>query len=309
MPATSIAYTACTLDRAAQLRGDPAWVAARLMEKSSWFVAVWRNRNHVADADDPTPLFLQAARASLALELAEEVVFLGLHQGRAIFALDLSPLEAEDALSAVGHRGTFRDLREIGPHLRQDDGALLAYARGIIYWHGRHRYCGCCGHPSEASDAGHARVCSSPECRAQQFPRTDPAVIMLVHDGGARCVLGRHPRFPAGMHSTLAGFVEPGESLEEAVAREVAEEVGLKIRPDGVCYFASQPWPFPSSLMLGFHARADYAPLEVDPEELESARWYHRDELLDSPETDDFRLPRRDSIARRLIQAWLGQGV
>lgn len=313
MPAANIAYTACALDRAAQLRGDPSWVAARLMDSSTWFVAVWRNRNHVADGDtdggEPTPLFLQGGRASLALELAEEVVFLGLHQGRAIFALDLSPLDSEEALSAVGNRGAFRDLREIGPRLRQDDGALLAYARGIVYWHGRHRYCGCCGHPSEASDAGHARVCSRCECRAQQFPRTDPAVIMLVHDGGARCVLGRHPRFPPGMHSTLAGFVEPGESLEEAVAREVAEEVGLRIRPDGVRYFASQPWPFPSSLMLGFHAYAAYAPLEVDPEELASARWYHRDELLESPENEDFRLPRRDSIARRLIQAWLGEEV
>jgi NAD+ diphosphatase len=128
---------------------------------------------------------------------------------------------------------------------------------------------------------------------------------MLVHDGSEHCVLGRHARFPPGMHSTLAGFVEPGESLEEAVAREVAEEVGLAVPLDGVRYFASQPWPFPSSLMLGFHARAEGRPLDVDPQELEGAHWFHRDQLLRSPEDETFRMPRADSIARRLIQAWL----
>jgi NAD+ diphosphatase len=128
---------------------------------------------------------------------------------------------------------------------------------------------------------------------------------MLVHDGGDHCVLGSHPRMPPGMHSTLAGFVEPGESLEEAVAREVAEEVGLTVEPTSVRYFASQPWPFPSSLMVGFHARAPYRPLTVDPVELSRARWFHRKEVLESPEDESFRIPRADSIAHELIRAWL----
>lgn len=308
MAAMRIPYSACELDRAAQLRGDPAWVAARLAEQTTRFAAVWRNRNHIVEAPDPAPALLHGAGASQALELAEEVVFLGLLGEEAVFALDLSPLDEEEALAAVGGRGGFRDLREIGPRLRQDDGALLAYARGIVYWHGRHRYCGRCGYPSEAAEAGHGRVCANPDCRSYHFPRTDPAVIMLVHDGADRCVLGRSPRFPPGMVSTLAGFVEPGESLEDAVAREVAEEVGLAVAPGDVRYFGSQPWPFPSSLMLGFHARAAYDSLTVDPDELEHARWFHRADVLNAREDDDFKLPRRDSIARRLIEAWLAEG-
>jgi NAD+ diphosphatase len=306
MTAPEIPYTRCPLDRAGNQRRDPAWVAARLLEPGTLFAPVWNNRNLVRATPSLRPHYLSGAQASMALELAEEVVFLGLDDDRrAVFALDLSPLEQDDAVQAVGGEGQFKDLREVGPLLGQGDGALLAFARGIVYWHGRHRFCARCGRPTEAKDAGHARVCTGPDCGASSFPRTDPAVIMLVHDGGARCVLGRHARFPPGMHSTLAGFVEPGESLEEAVAREVAEEVGLEVPLEGVRYFASQPWPFPSSLMLGFHARAEARPLVVDPEELEGARWFHRDELLQSPEDETFRMPRADSIARRLIQAWL----
>ncbi len=307
MSAIRIPYTQAPLDRASQWRGDPAWVAGKLVERETRFVAVWNSRNLVAEGDGPEPLFLTGERASMALELAEEVVLLGLQEERAIFALDLSPLDEAEALQTVGGQGAFRDLREVGPSMTQEDGALLAYARGIVYWHGRHRYCGRCGTPSETKDAGHARICTARECATTHFPRTDPAVIMLVHDGEGRCVLGRHGRFPPGMHSTLAGFVEPGESLEEAVAREVMEEVGLNVPLGDIRYFASQPWPFPSSLMLGFHARAECIPLAVDENELESARWFHKDQLLASPEDADFRLPRKDSIARRLIQAWLDE--
>src|SRR5690625_1283559 len=151
--------------------------------------------------------------------------------------------------------------------------------------------------------AGHERQCSNGNCGAPQFPRMDPAVIMLVHDGGDHCVLGRQKVWRAGMHSTLAGFVEPGEALEEAVVREVFEEVGLEV--EETAYHSSQPWPFPASLMLGFHARARFRPLRVQLEEMESARWFSRQELLASPEDDSFNLPRRDSISYRLIQDWL----
>jgi len=148
------------------------------------------------------------------------------------------------------------------------------------------------------------RRCTNPECKAMHFPRTDPAVIMLVTDG-ARALLGRNKNFPPGMYSTLAGFVEPGESLEEAVAREVYEET--KITLDEVLYHSSQPWPFPASLMLGFHAKARTTEIEVDQKELEAARWYERSWLLAHKDDDDFRLPRRDSIARRLLEDWLGR--
>ena len=315
MAQDTLHYTNGGLDRAALLRKDPAWIAARLVDPSSRFLPVWRNRNLVVDEEPPRPVALHGPAATMALELAEEVIFLGLQSGpegqgsgkpgRAIFALDISALSEEDIPAVTGGTGRFAELRDVGPRMDQGDGQLLAYARGIVYWHGRHRFCGRCGGPAESADGGHVRRCASSACGGVDFPRTDPAVIMLVHDGGERCLLGRNPRFPPGMHSTLAGFVEPGESLEEAVAREVAEEVGLGVVLPSVRYYASQPWPFPASLMLGFHARAEPGTLKIEEQELESARWFHRRELADSPEDDRFRLPRGDSIARRLIQAWL----
>ena len=148
------------------------------------------------------------------------------------------------------------------------------------------------------------RACTAPTCQTHHFPRTDPAVIMLV-SCGERCLLGRQRVWPAGMYSTLAGFVEPGESLEDAVAREVREEAGVAVAE--VRYHSSQPWPFPGSIMLGFHAEALSPALVVNRDELEDARWFSRSELLASPEDESFRLPRRDSIARRLVESWLGR--
>jgi NAD+ diphosphatase len=236
------------------------------------------------------------------VSLEGEAVLLGLRETRAYFALDLSDREAPlDAIRAEAPV-EFTDLRRVGPLLAQPDGALLAYARGILHWHGRHRFCGVCGNPTRSDEGGHVRRCLSPACNAAHFPRTDPAVIMLVTDGD-RALLGRQAAWAKGQHSTLAGFVEPGESLEEAVAREVREETGIVV--DDVAYHSSQPWPFPASIMLGFTARAVTTELRVDPEELEAARWFDRGFILGHAEDDSFRLPRRDSIARRLIEDWL----
>ena len=204
--------------------------------------------------------------------------------------------------------GEFRDLREFWSFLPPEEGALLAYARGLLYWHGRHKFCGLCGALTESHDGGHIRRCTNNRCGTSHFPRTDPAVIMLVHDGGDRCVLGRQKNWPPGRHSVLAGFVEPGESLEEAVAREIMEEVGLELELSDIHYHSSQPWPFPSSIMLGFWARAEPGPLKIDYEEIEDAAWYSRDQLRASPEDERFCLPSRDSIARRMLEDWIGAG-
>jgi NAD+ diphosphatase len=231
-----------------------------------------------------------------------ELVLLGIVEERAIFAVDLSHCEAPlDAIAATG-AFDFTDLRRVGPLLPRTEGALLAYARGIAYWHERHRFCGVCGAPTRSEEGGHVRRCTNGACEATHFPRTDPAVIMLVHDG-ERCLLGRKAEWPKGMHSTLAGFVEPGESLEEAVAREVFEETGIEV--EEVTYHSSQPWPFPASLMLGFHARARTRTITIDADELEHAAWYERADLLAREDDDTLRLPRRDSIARRLVEDWL----
>ncbi len=294
-------YAANGLDRAAHRRREPEWLAARLAHPETLFVPVWRGQNLVASVAEGAPTATLVSREAL-VSIEGESVLLGLREERAYFALDLSQHEAP--LEAIRAEGPieFTDLRRVGPLLARPDGALLAYARGILHWHGRHRFCGVCGSPTRSEEGGHLRRCVKAECNAAHFPRTDPAVIMLVTDGD-RALLGRQKVWAKGQHSTLAGFVEPGESLEEAVAREVREETGIMV--DEVMYHSSQPWPFPASIMLGFTARAVATELEVDPGELEAARWFDRAFILGHAEDDSFRLPRRDSIARRLIEDWL----
>ena len=308
-------YSGAGLDRADHLRGDEGAMGRILGDPATRFVAVWRSRNLVASGtpdNGPAVSWLSGESALALAERAGELVFLGLETSaatgdRAYVALDFSEQEAPHETLALDGAGEFRDLREIGALLPQRDGSILAYARGLMHWHRRHRFCGRCGAPTESRKGGHLRVCSRASCGLEHFPRTDPAVIMLVHDDES-CVLGRRPGWPPGLHSTLAGFVEPGESLEEAVAREVLEEAGLEVPLAGIRYNSSQPWPFPASLMLGFHARTERAPLTVYEEELESVAWYSREALLNLDEGDELRLPRGDSIARRLIEDWLAEG-
>ena len=293
-------YAAGGIDRAGHRRKDQAWLAERLADPSSRFLPIWRSQNLVAIDEGKAPRAALLTREQVAAD--GEPVLLGLIEESAYFALDLSALDAPlDALRTTG-AVEFTDLRRVGPLLARPEGALLAYARGIAYWHGRHRFCGTCGSATVSAEGGHVRRCINPSCAAQHFPRTDPAVIMLVHDGD-RCLLGRQRAWPTGMHSTLAGFVEPGESLEEAVAREVFEETGIRV--DQIGYHSSQPWPFPSSIMLGFHARARDREIRVDHTELQDARWFERSFIVTHQDDDEFRLPRRDSIARRLIEDWL----
>jgi NAD+ diphosphatase len=293
-------YDHAVFDRAGVFRKDAAWIAARLDDEATRFVPVWRSQNLFVE-EVPAPVLLERAELR---EIPGEFVLLGLDEGRAVFAVDLSPLETPLDAVRLDRPAQFGDLRRFGPLIDPGEGTLLAYARGMLYWHSRHRFCGVCGSPTGSVEAGHVRRCTNASCGTSHFPRTDPAVIMLVTDGD-RCLLGRQRQWPAGMHSTLAGFVEPGESLERAVAREVIEETGIEVGE--VTYHSSQPWPFPSSLMLGFTARALTTELRVDPEELETARWFDKAWLLRHEDDDEFRLPRRDSIARRLIEDWLGR--
>ena len=291
-------YATGEFNRAVERREDLAWIRERLADPASRLYPVWRLRNFVSDPEAPRALALDAERRAALLEAASNVVLLGVEEETAHFLIDISQLD-EAAITELGHAV---DLRAIGALMPQREGAILAYARGLTYWHDRHRFCGTCGSPTESKAAGHQRQCTNPDCSAVQFPRTDPAVIMRITHGD-RILMARQAVWPQGMHSVLAGFVEPGESLEDAVAREVYEEVGLRLTR--IRYFSSQPWPFPSSLMLGFSAEATSDQFKVDENELESARWMTRPELLDSPEDETFKLPRKDSISRRLIEDWL----
>jgi NAD+ diphosphatase len=299
-------YAAGGLDRAGRLRKDPAWLADRLADGRARVVPVWRALNLGQDAaDGPVPLLLEHGQIAPLLTEAAELVLLGLEDETALFALDLSghelPLDRV-ALDSATHK--FLDLRAFGPLLGPREGSIMAYAKAMAHWHSRHRFCGVCGSPTEIAEAGHVRRCTNPSCKTAHFPRTDPAVIMLVEDGD-NCLLGRQAAWPAGMYSTLAGFVEPGESLEEAVAREVFEESGIEV--DCVTYHSSQPWPFPASIMLGFRATARTHEIRIDTEELQDARWYSRQWLLSQEDGPEFRRPRKDSIARRLLEDWLHQ--
>lgn len=293
------------LDRASHLRKDESWLAERLSHKTSRFIPVWRGQNLIAGIEGTEPRAVLLTRdAVITIASDTGTVMLGLHEDCAYFACDLSHIETPQEAIRAETPAQFIDLRRVGPLLPRGEGSLLAYARGLAYWHSRHLFCGVCGSPTRPEEAGHVRRCTNEACKAPHFPRTDPAVIMLVHDG-ERCLLGRQAAWPQGMHSTLAGFVEPGESLEEAVAREVYEET--KVELDEIIYHSSQPWPFPASLMLGFHARARSTAIAVDHTELEDARWYEKSWLLSHQDDEQFRLPRRDSIARRLLEDWLGR--
>ena len=291
-----------TLDRAAHLRRDPEWLAARRADPDTCLVPQWRGRSLIrweGDAASAVRLKVGEAPDELRglLELADPVL-LGLADGVPHLGLDLSCHEdAEGHLAALGE---LLDLRSAGSVLPADDAALLAYARGLFHWHSRHRFCGACGTPTESRQGGHVRTC--PACEIDHFPRTDPAVIMLVTRGDT-ALLGHQDAWPEGMYSTLAGFVEPGECLEEAVAREVMEEAGVAV--EDVQYHSSQPWPFPGSLMLGFTARATTDEIHLRDGELADARWFHRDELRAAEGPPGLRLPSEISIARRLVEDWM----
>ena len=192
-------------------------------------------------------------------------------------------------------------LRTVGPTLSASDAALVVQAQALAEWHRAHRFCPRCGGALRSSGGGYVLRCEG--CERQHFPRTDPAVIMLVTDGD-RALLGRQSSWPPGRFSTLAGFVDPGESLEQAVAREVMEEAGVEVTD--VTYFGNQPWPFPSSLMVGFFARAVTTDIQVDGDELEAARWFTRDEMRAEAESGSLVLPGGISISRSLVEAWYG---
>ena len=287
-------YTGAGFDRAAHRRLDADWLGARRADPQSRVLLMAGLEILVTATDQPRTEITSVER--LGVPLPEDALFLGEENGAALFAADLG--------RAAALSGRFAEVRAVGAWLPAKEAGWCAYARGLAFWHSRHRYCGVCGGPTVSAEGGHIRRCQI--CDAQHFPRSDPAVIVLVThrhpEHGERCLLGRSTRFPAGLYSTLAGFVEPGESLEETVCREVYEEAGVEVVD--MQYRSSQPWPFPASLMLGFRAMAQSDELRIDPEELVDAGWYTRGQLID-PDRRPIQLPNRDSIARHLIEDWL----
>ncbi|HEX2772042.1 MAG TPA: NAD(+) diphosphatase [Micromonosporaceae bacterium] len=299
VPPNGLAYTGGWLDRAGTRRTDPAWVDEVLAQPQARIIPLWRDRCLV-DGDRAAVLARPAAGGVLAAAAAP--VLLGLDGAAAVFAADLSDLDEAEACTAAAASGT-ADLRGLVPTLAAAQAAVLAQAKGMLHWHRHHRYCGACGAGTDSAHGGGARMCTS--CGRLHFPRIEPAVIALVESPGppARCLLGRPRGAADGAYATLAGFVEVGEGLEDAVRREVAEETGVTVGP--VTYQGSQAWPFPSGLMVGFRARALTDEVVVDESELAEARWFTRPELAALVAA---RPPRHDSIERYLIAGWLADG-
>ncbi|MCP4389049.1 MAG: NAD(+) diphosphatase [Gammaproteobacteria bacterium] len=311
-----IYYRELILDRAGEARKDLAWLEQQWTRQHCRVFVLRDDKSLMRwqDRDVDTPEVIQVAQAriaDLALQ-ADQRVFLGLDDAGPLFALDLSSHD-ENALETVVQDNQFVDLRDVGWMLERQPAAQLAYARGLLFWNRHHRFCGTCGSPTSSENGGHMRRCSDSSCARMHFPRTDPAVIMLVEERSdaarPRCLLARNSRFPSRMMSTLAGFVDPLESLEETVAREVYEECGIRV--GNIEYQASQPWPFPSSIMLGFRAQASTLDIVVDGVEIEEAYWFEVEQLREFGEWGDggenFSLPRRDSIARYLVETWIAE--
>jgi NAD+ diphosphatase len=296
-----MSFSGTPLDRASEFRADPAWIAARRGEAR--FLPLWRLKVLVTGPEGA----MTAAR--LAPELCDPLaaadapcVFLGLEHGQPLFALDISQAADDPATGPLAGLGEFRDLRPAAFVLPDGDTAILGQAKALIDWHQRHRFCPNCGAVTDIADAGYRRIC--PRCAAEHFPRTDPVVIMLPIDGD-HCLVGHNARFPGPLYSAFAGFVEPGETIEEAVRRELREEVNLAV--DAVIYHASQPWPFPSALMIGCYAAARSRAFKIDGKEIADARWMTKDEvrgrLLGKIE-DGINLPAPIAIAHHLIRNW-----
>jgi len=294
-------YGETGLNRMAERRSDSTWLQTLAADQDAIIVPVWRTRNLIAqNVTSPEAIHLSAGSAGDLLDENSFLIFLGYRNEVPHFAIDLSHMDKPHDHPALRGTGEFTDIRDISLDLPREDGGLLAYSRAIAQWHKTHRFCGRCGHASEPKDGGHMRLCTNPDCNTQHFPRTDMAVIMLVSSGD-KIVLGRKKEWPEDRFSILAGFVEPGETIEGAVAREVMEEVGIPIT--NIRYHSSQPWPFPSNLMLGFFAEAESETINITDDELAEARWFSRAELLDEAKAYAEK-PHSVSIARRLISEW-----
>ena len=322
--AETVTFGGSGLDRAAELRGDSEALAALLAAPDSRTIALWRGKPLIADTPPDANGRPGAALLRLPLDhpiLAEAAgappILLGREDGTAIFAHDLSawsPDAVDDRAfnsfldrteqhhPSLDPMSRFRELRAAMTRISPRDAELAATARALFLWHRSHRFCARCGAESALSQAGWQRDCAP--CGAHHFPRTDPVVIMLITRGN-KVLLGRSHGWPEGMYSLLAGFIEPGETIEAAVRREVWEEAGVQV--GRVSYLASQPWPFPASLMLGCRGEATSDTITIDPVEIEAARWVTREEMLDvmAGQHPEILAPRTGAIAGFLLRNWL----
>ena len=300
-------YASPKINRHGDYRSDPQILNKIMADENTSFIPVYKGKNLFKEIHNNFEALILNNK-DLKKILPNDMInpiFLGVANNISYVGFNIGESDLDIDLWCEENSIIIDDLRKFGPTLNEIDASFLALTSGMFFWHNTHKFCGSCGYSNIPTEGGFVRVCSNTSCGKSHFPRTDPAIITLISSGD-RILLGRSPRFPEGMYSTLAGFVEPGESLEQALEREVFEEVGIKVK--NIKYFDSQPWPFPASLMLGFFAEAKHEDMKIDYDEIEDAHWFSIEELksLQHPSIKGgFKLPRVDSIARRLVNTWM----
>jgi len=292
-------FTAVRLDRNVELRDDAQWVANTLANPNTRLVPLWRSRSLLERNDEGTIAIYLSPAGLTEPDRIQPPTLLGSDGERDYFAVSVTDSQKDDILAKLPN-AKFADLRRASIDMAAKHAGILAYAKALHYWQHRHAFCGVCGSPNLLRSAGHRMKCSNDECARESFPRIDPAIIVLVTHGDS-CLLGRNAKWRARHFSTLAGFVEPGESLEDAVVREVYEEVQVNLK--NIRYVSSQPWPFPASAMCGFYAEAlDRS--SGSSEEVQETRWFSVDSLTQAVLSDEVRLSPPVSIAFRLLADW-----
>ena len=302
-------YASSQINRHGDFRSDKELIEKIISDKKTKFVPVLNGKNLFKQSNNNIEdCFFNTEQLKIFNPKGiENPIFLGVANNTNYVGIDIGEHNSKIDLWCSENSVIIEDLRKYGPTLNDIDASFLSLNNGMTFWHKSHQFCGSCGSKNFTTEAGFVKVCSNIKCGKSHFPRTDPAIITLISSKD-KVLLGRSPRFPEGMYSTLAGFVEPGESLEQALEREVFEEVGVKVK--NIRYFNSQPWPFPASLMLGFFAEAINEDMNIDYNEIEDAHWFSIEELrsLKHPSiSGGFKLPRVDSIARRLVDNWINK--
>lgn len=299
-------FVSYSIDRMHDRRADETWISQRLTDPKTRFVINHQGQVLTDRTGNDALQLLTSAQVEEVLRrqpTVADAIFLGQIQETAYFCLDIDGSAGESITQAILGKtnGAFVSLRTAVNWLNREQAALAVQAKALLHWHRMQRYCGLCGSPTHSVQGGYARQCTNATCAHLYFPRIDPAVIVLV-TSGERCLLGRQARWPAGRYSNIAGFVEPGESLEGAAIREVYEETGIEL--GSLTYHSSQPWPFPQSLMIGFMATASTTDIDLQDGELEDARWFTRKAIMNGLYEHTLSLPAPYSISFRLIEDW-----
>lgn len=314
--AEQVTFGGSGLDRAGEIRGNPQALAEAAADPTARTIVFWRGKP-LMSTERPAGLIRLALDHAALKDAVEAPILLGREEGGPIFAVDLSawsPAELDESSlggfldpseqrhPALPEWMVFAELRRVMTWLTPLDAELAASGKAVFAWHEKHGFCACCGAKTQMAQGGWQRSCAA--CGASHFPRTDPVVIMLITRGNS-VLVGRSPGWPQGMYSLLAGFVEPGETLEAAVRREVFEEAGVRVGDVG--YLASQPWPFPASLMFGCWGHATSSEITIDPVEIEDARWITREEMMTISQGHHPEIlpARKGAIAHFLIERWL----